>query len=128
MKKRTKKEQDKINLCGEGKKFVKGGKQPSAEAKSQGWLKKRKEENILLTLRTEIQKYGILQKVVKTINGELAEGSVKNALELLKMAKENEAQEQKISGNLEIQKVYITAEEQKETLEHIKNVIDEQPE
>ena len=72
--------------------------QPSPEAKSKGMVEKRKEENLLFTLRTQMHEYGIIQKVVKGIDQEIENGKLENAIKLVNIAKENEKQDLEITS------------------------------
>lgn len=110
---RTKKEQRKIQSQG-GKK--------SGEVRRE----KRKRENMLPDLFELLDKAGIIDGSIETIANEVKNGNVKNALELLKLVKPNELQQQQIMGSLAVQKIFITQKEQQETDEHIDNVINEQ--
>ncbi len=95
------------------------------EAKSKGQIKKRQEYNILAHIRSNIEDRNIISKTFDVIECELEAGMTKNAIEVLKIAKENEKQDINLTGGVEVQKVYVTPEQQKETLEHIKQVIDD---
>lgn len=110
---RPKKEQRKIQSQG-GKK--------SGEVRRE----KRKRENMLPDLFELLDKAGIIDGSIETIANEVQNGNVKNALELLKLVKPNELQQQQIMGSLAVQKIFITQKEQQETDEHIDNVINEQ--
>lgn len=87
---------------------------------------KRQRENMLPELFELLDKEGIIDGTIETIKEEVKNGNIKNAIELLKLVKPNELQEQKIIGGLEVQKVFITEKEQKETKQHIQDVINEQ--
>lgn len=87
---------------------------------------KRKRENMLPDLFELLDKEGIIDGTIESIKQEVKHGNLKNAIELLKLVKPNELQEQKIIGGLEVQKIFITEKEQKETKKHIQDVINEQ--
>lgn len=95
------------------------------DKKSQGQINRSKELNILSHIRSNIHDRNIISKTFDVIETELEAGITKNAIEVLKIAKENEKQDINLTGGVEVQKVYITPEQQKEALEHIKNVIDD---
>lgn len=69
---------------------------------------------------------GIIDGTIDTIKEEVQNGNLKNAIELLKLVKPNETQVQQIPGALEVQKIFITEDEKKETDKHIDDVINEQ--
>lgn len=69
---------------------------------------------------------GIIDGTIDTIKEEVQNGNLKNAIELLKLVKPNETQVQQITGALEVQKIFITEDEKKETDKHIDDVINEQ--
>lgn len=87
---------------------------------------KRKRENMLPDLFKLLDEAGIIDGSIEAIANEVQKGNVKNALELLKLVKPNELQQQQIMGSLAVQKIFITQKEQQETDEHIDNVINEQ--
>ena len=95
------------------------------EAKSRGQIKRRQEYNILAHIRSNIEDRNIISKTFDVIECELEAGMTKNAIEVLKIAKENEKQDINLTGGVEVQKVYITPEQQQQALEHIKKVIDD---
>ena len=95
------------------------------EAKSRGQIKRRQEYNILAHIRSNIEDRNIISKTFDVIECELEAGMTKNAIEVLKIAKENEKQDINLTGGVEVQKVYITPEQQQHALEHIKKVIDD---
>ena len=95
------------------------------EAKSRGQIKRRQEYNILAHIRSNIEDRNIISKTFDAIECELEAGMTKNAIEVLKIAKENEKQDINLTGGVEVQKVYVTPEQQQEALEHIKKVIDD---
>lgn len=87
---------------------------------------KRKRENMLPELFKLLDETGIIDGTIDTIKKEVKNGNIKNAIELLKLVKPNELQQQQITGALEVQKIFITEKEQQKTDEHIDNVINEQ--
>ena len=95
------------------------------EAKSRGQIKRRQEYNILAHIRSNIEDRNIISKTFDVIEHELEAGMTKNAIEVLKIAKENEKQDINLTGGVEVQKVYVTPEQQQQALEHIKKVIDD---
>ena len=95
------------------------------EAKSRGQIKRRQEYNILAHIRSNIEDRNIISKTFDVIECELEAGMTKSAIEVLKIAKENEKQDINLTGGVEVQKVYVTPEQQQEALEHIKKVIDD---
>ena len=95
------------------------------EAKSRGQIKRRQEYNILAHIRSNIEDRNIISKTFDVIECELEAGMTKNAIEVLRIAKENEKQDINLTGGVEVQKVYITPEQQQQALEHIKKVIDD---
>ena len=93
------------------------------EQKSKGQIKKRQECNILSHIRTNIQERDIIGKTFDVIEAELESGISKNAIDILKIAKENEKQDINLTGGVEVQKVYVTKEEQEEVKKHIDEMI-----
>lgn len=87
---------------------------------------KRKRENMLPDLFKLLDEAGIIDGSIEAIANEVHNGNVKNAIELLKLVKPNELQQQQIMGSLAVQKVFITQEEQQTTDNHIDDVINEQ--
>ena len=87
---------------------------------------KRKRENMLSELFELLDTEGIIDGTIDTIKEEVQNGNLKNAIELLKLVKPNETQVQQITGALEVQKIFITEDEKKETDKHIDDVINEQ--
>ena len=108
-----------------GKKISKAN-QPSPEAKSQGQLNASIKRNLLETLRTNIQNINLIDEVVRGVSEEVANGNYKNAIKLIEIAKENEKQVTELQGALGVQKIYISPEQHKSTLEHIETVINDQ--
>jgi len=99
--------------------------QPSPEAKSEGAIKANAEKNILLNLRTKLNEFKTVDKVVEGVNKEIENGVYKNAIELLKIAKEPEDKNINLNGGVEIQKVFIDEATKKETQQHIKEFIND---
>ena len=97
-----------------------------AEKANQIKREKRKRENMLTELFELLDKEGIIDGTIDTIKEEVQNGNIKNAIELLKLVKPNETQVQQITGALEVQKIFITEDEKKETDKHIDDVINEQ--
>lgn len=62
---------------------------------------------------------------VPVVEEVLTQGTTQQKLELLKSVLPKDALEQKLSGSLDIQKIFITPEEKKETDDHIDNIIAE---
>lgn len=124
MKKRGKSPASLENLK-KGKKISKEN-QPSPEAKSQGQLNASIKRNLLETLRTNIQNINLIDEVVRGVSEEVANGNYKNAIKLIEIAKENEKQVTELQGALGVQKIYISPEQHKSTLEHIETVVNDQ--
>lgn len=106
----------------ERKELAKKGAEKTNRIKAE----KRKRENMLSDLFELLDKAGIIDGSIETVASEVQKGNVKNAIELLKIVKPNELQQQQITGSLAVQKIFITQQEQQETDEHIDNVINEQ--
>lgn len=109
---------------------LKGNKFPKApqgldDKKSEGQIRLSKQNNIICTARTLFEASGILHKVIANIEEEVENGINKNAIELLKIIKEPETQNIKLDGGVEVQKVFITKEEKKETDKHIDDIIND---
>ena len=102
-----------------GKRFT-SEYQPSPEAKSEGAIKANAEKNILLNLRTKLNEYKTVDKVVEGVNKEIESGVYKNAIELLKIAKEPEKQEINLSASNP--QIIVASESDKELLNKIQNV------
>lgn len=93
------------------------------EKKSQGLIERSKELNILSHIRSNIHDRSIISKTFDVIEVELESGITKNAIELLKIAKENEKQDIKLSGDVGVQKIFVTQKEVKEVNKHIDDII-----
>lgn len=102
-----------------GKRFT-SEYQPSPEAKSEGAIKANAEKNILLNLRTKLNEFKTVDKVVEGVNKEIENGVYKNAIELLKIAKEPEKQEINLSASNP--QIIVASESDKELLNKIQNV------
>ena len=63
---------------------------------------KRKREHMLSDLFELLDKEGIIDGTIESIKKEVESGVIKNAIELLKLVKPNELQEQRITGALDI--------------------------
>ena len=98
--------------------------QPSEESKSKGQIERAKNKNILYTARTLFENANILPQMVQNIKEEVESGINKNAIELLKIIKEPEAQNINLNGGVEVQKVFIDAETKAEVKKHIKDFIE----
>ena len=113
-------------------KFKKGNKQgrkysstyqPSEQAKSEGQINLSKERNILYALRTGSTDRDLLNKYLNCIDQQLQNGDTREAGKLFSLIKENEPQEIKNSGSIEIQKVFVTKEEIENANKHIDDII-----
>ena len=102
-----------------GKRFT-SEYQPSPEAKSEGAIRANAEKNILLNLRTKLNEFKTVDKVVEGVNKEIENGVYKNAIELLKIAKEPEKQEINLSASNP--QIIVASESDKELLNKIQNV------
>lgn len=69
------------------------------QAKSRGKIEASIKRNLLETLRTRIDEWDLIDKVVLGVNKEVGNGKFKNAIELLKIAKEPEKQELKLDSS-----------------------------
>lgn len=125
MKKPRKQSEASLKNLKKAKDFSKNN-QPSPEAKSQGQLNASIKRNLLETLRTNIQNINLIDEVVRGVSEEVANGNYKNAIKLIEIAKENEKQVTELQGALGVQKIYISPEQHKSTLEHIETVINDQ--
>ena len=75
----------------EGNRFPEGD-QGLNEAKSQGQIKRSQGKNILAHIRSNLQDRDIISKVFDVVEEEVENGNTKNAIELIKIAKEPEDQ------------------------------------
>lgn len=62
---------------------------------------------------------------VATVDEVLTQGTTQQKLDLLKAVLPKDMLEQKLTGSLDIQKIFITPEEKKETDEHIDKIVAE---
>lgn len=93
-------------------------------AKSRGQINRSIEKNIIATLRTEIQtNTTILKDLPLGIQEEVKKGKFENAIKLLNIIKEPEAQSINLNGDVGVKKVFITPQEKTETDNHINEVI-----
>lgn len=74
--------------------------QPKEFAISEGMINKNACKNILYHLRTNIENRDIITKIFDRVEEEIEIGSVKNAIELIKIAKEPETQDINIKGDI----------------------------
>ena len=102
-----------------GKKFSKEY-QPSPEAKSKGAIKANAEKNILLNLRTKLNEYNTVDKVVEGINKEVEDGNYKNAIELIKIAREPEKQEIDLTNKTP--QIVVASQADADIIKNIQNV------
>ena len=68
------------------------------EAKSKGQVNLSIKKNLIETLRSRIDEWDLVDKVVSGVNSEVDNGNLKNAIELLKIAKEPDKQEVKLDS------------------------------
>ena len=86
----------------------------------------KREENKQATIKREQANEYIWEKIgVPVVEEVLTQGTTQQKLDLLKAVLPKDALEQKLSGSLDIQKIFITPEEKKETDDHIDNIIAE---
>jgi len=104
-------------------KFTKDN-QPSEESKSNGQINLSKEKNILYSLRTGSQDRNLIKLYLDCIENQLQNGDTREASKLFGIIKENEVQEIKNTGSIEVQKVFITKEEERQVNKHIDDIID----
>lgn len=90
------------------------------EAKSKGQVNLSIKKNLIETLRSRIDEWDLVDKVVSGVNGEVDNGNLKNAIELLKIAKEPEKQEINLSASNP--QIIVASESDKELLNKIQNV------
>lgn len=99
--------------------------QPPGENKSRGIMEKRPQINLVLKLRDLVGKSNILPQLIKNIEAEVEEGINKNAIDLLKIIKED-ADRIIMQNNIQnVQKVYITKEQDEAADEYIEGIINE---
>lgn len=92
--------------------------QPSPEAKSRGKIEASIKRNLLETLRSRIDEHNLIDDIVSGVVEEVQEGKYKNAIELLKIAKEPEKQEINLSGSKGLV-VQVADEETKKIIEDV---------
>lgn len=80
-------------------KFPKGD-QGLNEAKSQGQIRRARERNILAHIRSNLQDRNIIAKVFDVVETQVEMGITKDAIELIKIAKEPEEKTIKINGDV----------------------------
>ena len=102
-----------------GKKFT-SEYQPSPEAKSRGLIEAARKRNLLETLRSRIDEWDLIDKVVRGVDEEIDEGNLKNAIELIKIAKESETQNINLTNT--IPKIVVENDKDAETINKIMNV------
>lgn len=95
------------------------------QAKSRGKIEASIKRNLLATLRSRIDEHNLIDDIVSGVAEEVQEGKYKNAIELLKIAKEPEDKNINLNGGVEIQKVFIDEATKKETQKHIKEFIND---
>lgn len=109
----------KLNEVGMATRFTKDN-QPTDEAKSKGQVNLSIKKNLIETLRSRIDEWDLVDKVVSGVNSEVDNGNLKNAIELLKIAKEPEKQEINLSASNP--QIIVASESDKELLNKIQNV------
>ena len=86
----------------------------------------KREENKQANIKRDQANEYIWEKIgVPVVEEVLTQGTTQQKLDLLKAVLPKDALEQKLSGSLDIQKIFITPEEKKETDDHIDNIIAE---
>lgn len=91
-----------------------------------GIMSARPKINLVWTLRNLMAKANILPQLVQNIKEEVENGYNKNAIELLKIIKEDERIGVSIQNSINnIQKVYVTPEQDKAATDYIENIINE---
>lgn len=99
--------------------------QASPENKSRGIMEKRPQINLVLKLRDLVGQSHILPQLIKNIEAEVEEGYNKNAIDLLKIIKED-ADRIILQNNIQnVQKVYITKEQDEAADQYIEGIINE---
>lgn len=109
-------------------KNLKGHKFPKSpqgldDKKSQGQINLAKNNNIISSARTLFQSANILPELIDKVQQEVQDGYTKNAIELLKILKEPEKQTVELEG--QVQKIYVTPDQQKKAMEHIAKTIND---
>lgn len=95
------------------------------EAKSQGQIEARKEFNVNCTLRTLAQSYDATKIAYESSIKLAKKGKPEPLIKLLGLAKEPEAQNIKLDGGVEVQKIFVDAKTKREVKKHIKDFIDD---
>ncbi|MBR2526580.1 hypothetical protein IKE67_08970 [bacterium] len=90
------------------------------QAKSRGKIEASIKRNLLETLRSRIDEHNLIDDIVSGVVEEVQEGKYKNAIELLKIAKEPEKQEINLSASNP--QIIVASESDKELLNKIQNV------
>lgn len=67
--------------------------------KSKGQIELSIKKNLIETLRSNLEDVGLVSRVVDGVKKEVEEGKLKNAIELLKIAKEPDKQEVKLDSS-----------------------------
>ena len=94
--------------------------QPSPEAKSRGMIKANAEKNIILNLRSKLNELNTVDKVVEGVNKEIENGVYKNAIELIKIAKEPEKQEIDLTNKTP--QIVVASQADADIIKNIQNV------
>ena len=92
-------------------------------AKSRGKINASIKRNLLETLRTRIDEQNLIDDVVAGVVEEVQNGIYKNAIKLIDIAKEPEAQNINLNGGVEVQKVYIDKDTKEVYKKHIHDFI-----
>ena len=93
------------------------------EKKSEGQIERAKNTNLLCSARTLFQNADILPDLIANVKKEVLNGNNRNAIDLLKVIKEPEAQDINLNGGIEVQKVFIDEKTKKATDKHIDDFI-----
>lgn len=93
------------------------------DKKSKGQIERARNTNLLCHARTLFSNADILPELIENVKEEVLNGNNKNAIELLKVIKEPEAQNINLNGGIEVQKVFIDEKTQKNTDKHIDDFI-----
>ena len=105
-----------------GKRFSKAP-QGLDEKKSEGQIERAKNTNLLCSARTLFQNADILPDLIANVKQEVLNGNNKNAIDLLKVIKEPEAQDINLNGGIEVQKIFVEEKTKKQTDKHIDDFI-----
>lgn len=99
--------------------------QPNPDNISKGMIEARKKRLLLEEAREMFAKANILPQLIKNVKYEVEEGINKNAIELFKILKEEEAKCVNIKGAFAgVHKIYVTQQEEEEAKKHIRDVIE----